>query len=120
MTSEILLYVSKKLYHFHFMSMLMEYGCVPTKELHAEGMPEMTTKPKVLIIGLDSTPSNLLFKDLAGYLPNIQRMMENGTFATLESCHPPITVPAWMVMMTSKSPGMLGIYGFRHRKAFSY
>jgi predicted AlkP superfamily phosphohydrolase/phosphomutase len=47
-------------------------------------------------------------------------MMDNGMFATLESCHPPITIPAWMVMMTSKSPGKLGIYGFRNRNGFSY
>ncbi len=36
------------------------------------------------------------------------------------SCDPPITVPAWMSMMTSKSPGSLGIYGFRHRKPSTY
>ena len=77
-------------------------------------------KPKLLVIGLDSTPSNLLFKDMAQELPNIKKMMDNGIFATLESCHPPITVPAWMVMMSSKTPGKLGIYGFRHRKGFSY
>lgn len=47
-------------------------------------------------------------------------MFDNGIYATLESCHPPITVPAWMVMMSSKSPGKLGVYGFRHRKGFSY
>jgi predicted AlkP superfamily phosphohydrolase/phosphomutase len=80
----------------------------------------MNAKPKLLIIGLDSTPSNLLFKDLAGCLPNINRMMDHGMTATLESCHPPITVPAWMVMMTSKTPGKLGVYGFRNRKGFSY
>jgi predicted AlkP superfamily phosphohydrolase/phosphomutase len=77
-------------------------------------------KSKVFVIGLDGIPSDLLFKDLIKYLPNIQRMMQNGIFATLESCHPPITVPAWMVMMTSKSPGELGVYGWRQRKVFSY
>ena len=77
-------------------------------------------KPKILVIGLDSVPSNLLFQDLANELPNIKKMMDNGIFTTLESCHPPITVPAWMVMMSSKSPGKLGVYGFRHRKGFSY
>jgi predicted AlkP superfamily phosphohydrolase/phosphomutase len=78
------------------------------------------SKVKVLIIGLDSVPSDLLFKELADDLPNIKKMMDNGLFTTLESCHPPITVPAWNVMMTSKSPGKLGVYGFRHRKGFSY
>jgi predicted AlkP superfamily phosphohydrolase/phosphomutase len=77
-------------------------------------------RPKVLVIGLDGIPSDLLFNDLLEDLPNIKTMADNGLFATLESCHPPITVPAWMVMMTSKSPGELGIYGWRHRKGFSY
>ncbi|NOZ89589.1 MAG: nucleotide pyrophosphatase, partial [Crenarchaeota archaeon] len=34
----------------------------------------------------------------------------------MRSCHPPITVPAWMVMFTGKTPGELGVYGFRHRR----
>lgn len=38
----------------------------------------------------------------------------------LQSCHPPITVPAWTVMMSSKDPGTLGIYGFRHRRGTAY
>ena len=78
------------------------------------------SKPKILVIGLDSVPSDLLFNKLGKDLPNIKKMMDNGIFTTLESCHPPITVPAWMVMMSSKSPGMLGVYGFRHRKGYSY
>jgi predicted AlkP superfamily phosphohydrolase/phosphomutase len=53
-------------------------------------------------------------------LPNIRKMVENGFHSTLQSCDPPITIPAWMVMMTGKSPGELGIYGFRHRKGPSY
>jgi predicted AlkP superfamily phosphohydrolase/phosphomutase len=73
---------------------------------------------KLLVIGLDSMPSNL-FNNL-GDLPNIRKMVENGFHSVLESCHPPITIPAWMVMMTGKSPGELGIYGFRHRKGPSY
>jgi len=78
------------------------------------------SKPKILVIGLDSVPSDLLFNKLGKDLPNIKKMMDNGIFTTLESCHPPITVPAWMVMMSSKSPGKLGVYGFRHRKGYSY
>jgi predicted AlkP superfamily phosphohydrolase/phosphomutase len=80
----------------------------------------MTAKKKVLVIGLDSVPADLLFQSLSESLPNIRKMMDNGFYCTLESCHPPITIPAWMVMMSSKSPGKLGVYGFRHRKGFSY
>jgi predicted AlkP superfamily phosphohydrolase/phosphomutase len=80
----------------------------------------MPNRPRLLIIGLDSMPSDLLSDRLSSSLPNIRKMMDQGMFATLESCNPPITIPAWMVMMSSKSPGKLGIYGFRHRKGFSY
>jgi len=38
----------------------------------------------------------------------------------MRSCYPPITVPAWMVMFTGKTPGELGVYGFRHRKPGSF
>ncbi len=47
-------------------------------------------------------------------------MYEKGLHGKLRTCDPPITVPAWMVMMTGKNPGQLGIYGFRHRKGASY
>lgn len=77
-------------------------------------------KPRVIVMGLDGIPSDLLFNDLVKELPNIRKMMENGMYATLESCNPPITIPAWMVMMTGKSPGELGVYGWRQRKGFSY
>ncbi len=80
----------------------------------------MMNRHKLLVIGLDSVPSNLLFKELRDELPNIKKMLDNGFCSILESCHPPITIPAWMVMMTGKNPGTLGIYGFRHRKGYSY
>jgi len=75
---------------------------------------------KVAIIGLDSVPPELMFQKLLDRLPNIKRMYARGIHGNLETCHPPITVPAWMVMMTGKNPGKLGIYGFRHRRGFSY
>jgi predicted AlkP superfamily phosphohydrolase/phosphomutase len=65
-------------------------------------------------------PDTEIFEKRKDELPNLRKMMENGMYATLESCHPPITVPAWRVMMSSKSPGELGVYGFRHRKGSSY
>jgi predicted AlkP superfamily phosphohydrolase/phosphomutase len=76
--------------------------------------------PRILFIGLDAVPDVLLFQDLADKLPNISRLTQKGIYGKLESCHPPITVPAWTVMMSSKDPGTLGIYGFRHRRGASY
>jgi predicted AlkP superfamily phosphohydrolase/phosphomutase len=46
--------------------------------------------------------------------------MERGAYGRLQSTHPPITVPAWAAMMSSRDPGELGIYGFRNRKDYSY
>jgi predicted AlkP superfamily phosphohydrolase/phosphomutase len=38
----------------------------------------------------------------------------------LTSVIPPITVPAWSCMMASRTPGDLGVYGFRNRSDHSY
>ena len=80
----------------------------------------MIVLTKVAIIGLDSIPPEMMFQKLLDRLPNIKKMYDKGLHGNLESCDPPITVPAWMVMMTGKNPGKLGIYGFRHRRGFSY
>ncbi len=53
-------------------------------------------------------------------LPVLSGLMERGAWGKLESCDPPITVPAWSCMMSSKDPGTLGFYGFRNRKDHSY
>ena len=75
---------------------------------------------KLLIIGLDSAAPDLVFKSLAGKLPNIQALMREGSYMRLRSCDPPITIPAWMVMMTGRDPGEIGLYGFRSRRPGTY
>jgi predicted AlkP superfamily phosphohydrolase/phosphomutase len=75
---------------------------------------------RVLVIGLDSTPPRLLFEEFKESLPNLSKLVDEGINLRLRSCHPPITIPAWMVSTTGKDPGEMGIYGFRHRKNFSY
>jgi predicted AlkP superfamily phosphohydrolase/phosphomutase len=76
-------------------------------------------QPKVIVIGLDCATPQLLFDKYTEELPNITRFTEKGTWGPLQSCLPPITVPAWACMTTSKHPGELGVYGFRSRKAGS-
>ena len=80
----------------------------------------MAGQRKVMVIGLDCATPKTLFEDFIEYCPNIKKLMENGVFGRLRSSDPPITVPAWMVMSTGRTPGDLGLYGFRHRKANSY
>ena len=75
---------------------------------------------KVLIIGLDCATPQLVFDQWREELPNLKRLMEGGVYGELESSVPPITVPAWASMMTSKNPGRLGFYGFRNRADYSY
>lgn len=77
-------------------------------------------RSKVLFIGLDSAPPKLLYEEFRGELDGVPSLVDEGARWVLESCHPPITIPAWAVMMTSKDPGELGIYGFRHRRRGSY
>ena len=75
---------------------------------------------RVLIIGLDCAPPELVFDRWVGDLKNLGQLMKEGIYGELESTIPPITVPAWTSMMTGKSPGTLGFYGFRNRANYSY
>jgi predicted AlkP superfamily phosphohydrolase/phosphomutase len=77
-------------------------------------------KPKLLVIGLDCAAPELVFEQWRHDLPNLNRLMSRGVYGRLRSSIPCITVPAWSVMMSSKDPGVLGIYGFRNRADYSY
>jgi predicted AlkP superfamily phosphohydrolase/phosphomutase len=73
---------------------------------------------KTLVIGLDCAAPDIAFTHPR--LPNLRSLMMRGCYGRLESVVPPITVPAWMCMATSRDPGALGIYGFRNRTNYSY
>ncbi len=75
---------------------------------------------KVLVIGLDCGEPSLVFDRWLDVMPHTRGLVQAGRFGTLESCMPPITVPAWSCMAASKDPGQLGIYGFRNRADYSY
>jgi predicted AlkP superfamily phosphohydrolase/phosphomutase len=75
---------------------------------------------RALVIGLDCAPPELVFERWRDELPTVRSLMERGRYGVLRSCDPPITVPAWACMTSSRSPGALGIYGFRNRRDHSY
>src|SRR5262250_1800843 len=75
---------------------------------------------RVMLIGLDCAAPELVFDRWLHGLPNLKAICRSGLHGLLRSCDPPITVPAWSVMMSSKSPGRLGVYGFRNRADYSY
>ncbi len=85
-----------------------------------EKAPTSTRRRKVMVIGLDCAPPEHVFDEYADEIPNLTKLRESGLWGPLQSITPPITVPAWMCMMTSKDPGTLGIYGFRNRKDHTY
>ncbi len=75
---------------------------------------------RAIVIGLDCAPPRILYRELASELEVLGEIIGDGARYVLKSCHPPITIPAWAVMATGKTPGELGMYGFRHRRHGSY
>ncbi len=80
----------------------------------------MNETKKVFVMGLDCAPPELLFNQFINELPNIRKILSFSLYGPMKSCIPAVTIPAWMVMATGKTPGELGLYGFRHRKIGSY
>ena len=80
----------------------------------------MADGPRVAVIGLDCATPALLFDRYAGVMPNVRSLLEGSLHGDLASITPPITVPAWACAMTGKTPGQLGIYGFRNRTDRTY
>src|SRR4051794_10874165 len=75
---------------------------------------------RVLVLGLDCASPHLIFDQFKDELPTFAKLAASGTWGELTSSIPCITVPAWASMTSSRDPGVLGVYGFRNRKDFSY
>ena len=73
-----------------------------------------------MLIGLDCAEPSLVLERWRDELPTLSGLMERGAYGRLTSVIPPITVPAWSCMMSSKTPGDLGVYGFRNRSDHTY
>ena len=73
-----------------------------------------------MLIGLDCAEPSLVLERLARRAADDRGLMERGTYGRLTSVIPPITVPAWSCMMSSRTPGDLGVYGFRNRADHTY
>ncbi len=76
---------------------------------------------RVLVIGLDGATWNLLDPLLANHkLPNLARIIANGTRANLRSCIQPSSEQAWSAFATGKQNGKFGLFGFYQRASNSY
>lgn len=76
---------------------------------------------RVCLIGLDSATFDLI-KPWVGesYLPNFQRLMEQGAWGRLESTIPPVSAVAWNAFATGKNPGKYGVFDFVRRETDGY
>jgi predicted AlkP superfamily phosphohydrolase/phosphomutase len=73
---------------------------------------------RLLILGLDGTTFDLIKPWAeAGHLPNMARLMAQGSHAPLESTLPPVTSPAWPTFMTGKNPGKHSVFDFIQPRA---
>jgi len=77
--------------------------------------------PRVMIVGLDAATWDLVNPWVAeGQMPNLARLMTEGTSGKFESVLPPITPPAWTSFTTGKNPGKHGLFHFLEAKPDSY
>jgi predicted AlkP superfamily phosphohydrolase/phosphomutase len=83
----------------------------------------MTTeaKPRVLVIGLDGATFDII-KPLVseGRLPNLRRLLDQGSHGILRSTYPPITPSAWTSFATGKNPGSHGLFDFQQVEPDTY
>lgn len=81
----------------------------------------MTSRERVLIIGLDGGTFDLIEPWIAeGYLPNLSRLMTSGCYGRLTSTLQPTTAPAWVTCMTGVNQGKHGLYDFVRRRSEEY
>lgn len=68
---------------------------------------------RVIIIGLDGMPYRLIHNFASrNIMPNIKKLIENGTFRQMDSTIPEISSVAWSSIITGKNPGEHGIFGY--------
>lgn len=76
---------------------------------------------KTLLVGLDAACWPYLEPLLnAGRMPNLQRLMDGGSWGTLQSTLPAATPVAWASIITGKNPGKHGVFDMMWRRPNSY
>lgn len=68
---------------------------------------------KVILFGIDGATWTLFNKFIEeGHLPTFQQVVKSGSYGTLMSTVPAVTVPSWTSMFTGVNPGKHGITDF--------
>ncbi|MBI2043101.1 alkaline phosphatase family protein [Candidatus Pacearchaeota archaeon] len=75
---------------------------------------------KIFVLGIDGAFPEYIFGEWLDDLPNIKKMVKEGSYAKLNSTIPPLSVTAWSSIYTGKSPADTGIFEYIYRKNNSY
>lgn len=67
---------------------------------------------KIFVFGIDGAMPEKIFEEWLDELPNIKKLMANGSYAKLNSTIPPLSVTAWTSMTTGKKPAEHGIFEY--------
>ena len=79
------------------------------------------TPGKVIVVGLDGATFDLIKPWAAeGYLPVLNRLLQEGAHGDLGSTLPPMTAPAWTAYATGCNPGKHRLYDWIAREPDSY
>jgi predicted AlkP superfamily phosphohydrolase/phosphomutase len=77
-------------------------------------------KQRVFVLGIDGGMPEKIFGEWKDDLPNMKRLMGDGSYARLNSTDPPLSITAWCSITTGKSPTDTGIFEYIYRKGKSY
>jgi len=75
---------------------------------------------KVFVLGIDGAFPEYVFGEWRKELPTINKLMNEGIYAKLNSTIPPLSGTAWTTITTGKSPADTGIFEYTYRKNYSY
>lgn len=76
---------------------------------------------KLVVIGWDAATWDLLAPWVkTGNLPNLARLMDEGSFGTLRSTALPLSPAAWSTIITGQNPAKHGVFDWFQRKPDSY
>lgn len=79
------------------------------------------TDKRIFIIGLDGATFDLIEPwARAGFLPNLARLVQDGSRSHLLSTLHPLSAPAWATFLTGVNQGKHGLYDFVQRRRNSY
>ncbi len=78
-------------------------------------------RKKVVVIGIDGVPCSLL-KEMAdkGIMPNMAKLIEDGTLLPMNASIPEVSSTSWSTFMTAVNPARHGIYGFMEIDPLEY